>query len=158
VHRVRVSNDGLDDGGADDRGSASLEFILVGVMLLVPLVYLIVALGAIQEHALGAEAGARHIARVISTAPDERSARERAERVRRSIAAEYGISDADLAVTVQCRPVSAPCPRGGATVVVAVRTSVPLPLAPPVLGLDRVARVPIEASTVLKMSRQWGAP
>ena len=31
----------------DDDGSAALEFIAVGVILLVPLVYLIIALGAV---------------------------------------------------------------------------------------------------------------
>ncbi len=39
----------------DEGGSASLEFITVGLILLVPLVYLIVALGTIQSQALGVE-------------------------------------------------------------------------------------------------------
>ena len=50
-----------------ERGSAALEFILVGMLLLVPLVYLVVSLGLIQGQSLGAEAGARHIARALST-------------------------------------------------------------------------------------------
>lgn len=56
----------------DDAGSAALEFITIGVILLVPLVYLVVALGAIQEQTLGVEAAARHIARTIAQAPDAR--------------------------------------------------------------------------------------
>ena len=51
-----------------ERGSAALEFILVGLILLVPLVYLVVSLGLIQGQSLGAEAGARHIARAVSQA------------------------------------------------------------------------------------------
>jgi hypothetical protein len=39
----------------DDDGSAALEFIAVGVILLVPLVYLIIALGGCP----GADAGCR---------------------------------------------------------------------------------------------------
>ena len=54
----------------DDVGSAALEFITVGVVLLVPLVYLIIALGTIQEQALGVDAAARHTARAIALAPD----------------------------------------------------------------------------------------
>ena len=62
-----------------ERGSAALEFILVGMLLLVPLVYLIVSLGLIQGQSLGAEAGARHIARALSTAesPDARAPERR---------------------------------------------------------------------------------
>ena len=80
--RRRISTDPPDPG---DRGSAALEFILVGVLLLVPIVYLILALGAIQEQTLGTESGARHIARVLAEAPDATVARERADAVLRSI-------------------------------------------------------------------------
>lgn len=142
--------------GLGDRGSAALEFILVGVLLLVPLVYLIVALGAIQEHALGVEAGARHIARVMSSAPDLPSARAQADRVSRAVAEEYGIAAGSLQVSVHCRPAGGGCPQAGATLEVTVATTVPLPLVPPVLGLDRAARVPVEAFAVQKVSRLWG--
>ena len=36
-----------------ERGSASLEFLTVGMILLVPLVYLVLAVAAIQAAALG---------------------------------------------------------------------------------------------------------
>ena len=57
------------DGQGCDEGSAALEFILVGLVLLVPIVYLVVALGAIQGQALGVETGARQLARTIASAP-----------------------------------------------------------------------------------------
>src|SRR5688572_9670752 len=83
----------MPPGDADhaERGSAPLEFILVGLLLLVPLVYLVVALGLIQEQALGAEAGARHIARTVSTASGIGEARERADRVLQAVVDEYGM-------------------------------------------------------------------
>ena len=56
----------------DDDGSAALEFIAVGVILLVPLVYLIIALGAVQEQTLGVEAAARHTACLLYTSPSPR--------------------------------------------------------------------------------------
>lgn len=142
---------------ADDLGAAALEFILVGLVLLVPVVYLIVALGLIQQQALGADAGARHIARAVSTAPDAGAARERAERVMATVAAEYGLDAAAVDLSVSCRPAVSPCPQAGATLIVTVRTAVALPLVPPVLGLDRLIAIPIEASGVQKVSRVWGS-
>lgn len=138
-----------------DRGSAALEFIVVGLLLLVPLVYLIVTLGLIQGHALGVEAGARHVARAVAGASDPEDADRRGERVIASIAAEYGIDPARLDLAMTCRPAGVPCPAAGATLVVRVRSEVALPLVPPVLGLDRMAVIPVEATAAQRISRFW---
>ena len=141
-------------------GSAALEFILVGLILLVPLVYLVVALGLIQGQSLGAEAGARHIARAISTADGcRRRARQRADRVLDVRSSRSTDIDADaVSLSLACRPAGAACPRAGATLVVTRRARrVALPLVPPVLGLDRLASVPVEASAAQKVSRFWGS-
>lgn len=148
--RVRLSATG-------DAGSAALEFITVGVLLLVPLTYLIVALGAIQGQSLGAEAGARHVARVVATAPDAAAARSRADAVLRSIVDEYGLDASRVTLSLACRPAGRTCPDSGATLVATVSTRVALPLVPPVLGLDRIASVPIQASAAQKVSRFWGS-
>ena len=148
------------DGGPHDseRGSAALEFILVGLVLLVPLVYLVIALGLIQEQALGAEAGARHIARTVSTASGAEEARERADRVLQAVADEYGMDAASVDLSLSCLPAGATCPDAGATLVVTLRTRAPLPLIPPVLGLEDIVSIPVEASSAQKVSRFWGAP
>lgn len=143
--------------GGDERGSAALEFILVGMLLLVPLVYLIVALGTIQGQSLGAEAGARHIARALSTAEDADAARARADRILRSVIDEYALDSASVRLALECRPAGADCPAAGATLVVTVSTSVALPLVPPVFELDRLASIPVHASAVQKVSRFWEA-
>jgi hypothetical protein len=145
------------DPAADERGSASLEFILAGLVLLVPIVYLIVALGAIQSQALGVESGARHIARAIATAPDAAAARARADAIVQTTEREYGVAHDELSVDLDCLPDGGACPRAGATVVVTLRARVGLPLVPPVLGLKRAASVPVEASSAQKVSRLWGA-
>lgn len=144
----------LDD---PERGSAALEFILVGLLLLVPLVYLIVSLGLVQGQALGAEAGARHIARTISTASSPEEARIRADRVLQAVTDEYGMEAASVDLSFACTPQGAECPEAGATLVVTLRTQVALPLVPPVLGLDRFASIPVEASAAQKVSRFWGS-
>jgi Flp pilus assembly protein TadG len=141
----------------DERGSAPLEFIVVGLLLLVPLVYLIASLGLIQSHALGVESGARHLARAIAMAPDAPSADARAAAILQTTASEYGIAAGSIDVGFACVPAGGACPRAGATMIVSVAAQVPLPLVPPVLGLDHIASVPVTATAVHKISRFWGA-
>ncbi|MEV7693458.1 TadE family protein [Microbacterium sp. NPDC089189] len=143
---------------ADDTGNASLEFIVVGLILLVPLAYLVIALGSIQGHTLGVEAAARHAARAISTATDATDASQRAERIIGAVADEYGLSRDDVAVRWDCAPAGVECPSAGATLILTVSFRAPLPLVPPVLGLEDTAAVPVEATAVQKVSRVWGTP
>lgn len=72
----------------EDDGSASLEFLTVGLLMLVPLIYVVVALGQIQHQALGAEAAARHVARAISLTSDAASAGSSATEVLSAVMAE----------------------------------------------------------------------
>ena len=93
--------------GKNDEGSAALEFIAVGVILLVPLIYLVIALGAIQEQTFGAEAAARHIARVIARAPDAATAADRSDAVLAGIVDEYGLDEDVVDVMLSCAPPAA---------------------------------------------------
>jgi len=142
---------------ADDRGSASLEFLVGGLLLLVPIVYLVVALGAIQSASLGVEAAARHTARAVGLATDAEQAAARADLVLTDVASEYGIPRDGLALDLRCADTTGACPAAGATVTVTVYAAIPLPLVPPVLGLDDLTSVPVEATAVHKTSRLWGS-
>ncbi len=153
---MRLRTTGSERHRADD-GAASLEFLTAGLILLVPVVYLIVSLGIVQSHTFAAQAAARHVARAIATASDVAQADARADDITQAIAAEYGMATDDLALAVSCDG-AGPCPRPGETFRVTAETEATLPLVPPVLGLDRLARVPIEASAVHRMPRLWGAP
>lgn len=141
----------------DDIGSAALEFIVVGVILLVPLVYLVIALGAIQEQTLGAEAAARHMARVVAQAGDSASAAAAGDAVLAGVVDEYGLDPDAVDVSLVCTPAGVECPPAGATVVVTVSTHARLPLVPEMLGLDRSTAIPVQAAAVQKVSRLWGA-
>lgn len=141
----------------DDTGSAALEFITVGVLLLVPLVYLVLSLGAIQEQTLGVEAAARHTARVIGQAPDAATAGARGDAVLANVISEYGLDGDATDVQISCRPAAAVCPTAGSTVIVTVRTRVSLPFMPPLFGLDRIAAIPVEAQSAQRTSRLWGS-
>lgn len=141
----------------DESGSSSLEFVAVGVILLVPLLYLVIALGAVQEQSLGLVAAARQAARAVASAPSTAEAATRGERVLGEIAAEYGIDPRGMDVAVSCVPRASACPSPGATVVVKLTARVPLPLVPEVPGFDRAGSVPVEAVSVHKASRRGDA-
>ncbi|MFT3799453.1 TadE family protein [Microbacterium sp.] len=152
MHRARVST---ERAGLDDAGSAALEFILVGLVLLVPIVYLVVALGAIQGQALGVEAAARQLARTVAAAPDAATADARADRVLAAIVDEYGLDPDTIEVAVRCVDAAVACPSAGALISVTVTAQAALPLVPAVLDLDERTRVPVEATSVQKVSRFW---
>lgn len=147
-----------DDGdGCGDRGSASLEFLVAGLLMLVPLVYLILTLGTIQSAALATEGAARQAARVFVQAPSTAAGAAAAQRALDLALADHGLEASEAALRITCEPRPAQCHtrRGWVTVEVAVR--VPLPLVPPVLDLRVPLAVPVEASATQQVSRFWGA-
>lgn len=135
-----------DDPG--DRGSASLEFLAAGLILLVPLVYLILALGAVQNAALGTEATARFVARTLAS-----GAEVGPDLVRDSVAAAYGLDPDALDVRISCIPATDDCPAAGTTVVVTVSDAVALPLVPEIFGLSEAASIPVDATGTYRVER-----
>src|SRR5690606_36890978 len=134
-----------------------LEFVTVGVILLGPLVYLIITLGAVQEHLLVVEAAARHTARVIGQADDATTAAQNSDALLANVVDEYGMDASRLDISLTCTPAGSECPTAGATVIVTVSTSVSLPLVPPIFGLDSAASIPLQAAAAQKVSRLWGS-
>lgn len=141
----------------DDSGSAALEFLVVGLILLVPIVYLVVALGIIQRQALGVEAASRHLARVVATAGAEAAEREMND-VIDAVVDEYGIDERTMHIRTTCVPSTPECPAPGAIVRIVVHAEVRLPLVPDVWELDEMARVPVEATGVQRVSRLRSEP
>lgn len=141
-----------------ERGSASLEFLTVGVLLLVPLVYLVLTLGQIQHTVLGVEGGARHAARVIAQADSHDAGLAAADRAIRVAMADAGVAPDAVTVAISCAPAANDCttPRGSVTVRIA--TTVPLPLAPTVLDLGANLGVPVSARAMQPVSAFGGAP
>ena len=140
-----------------ERGSASLEFITAGLILLVPLVYLVLAMAALQGGALAVEGAARQAARVYVQAPDEATATERAERAVQFGLTDYGIDPAGAEVNVACEAGVNGCLTRQGTVTVTVRIRVALPLVPDLLALQGAASVPLEAQATQTVSRFWRA-
>lgn len=140
----------------DDSGSASLEFITVGLILLLPLVYLVLTMATIQGAALAVEAAARQAVRTYVISSSEQVAAQRAERAIAFALADAGIDTAPT-VAVACEPRPAACLTRLGTVTITVAVSVPLPLVPNVLDLDVPLSVPLEASATQQVSRFGGA-
>jgi Flp pilus assembly protein TadG len=142
---------------SDDRGSAALEFITAGFLLLIPLVYLILAMAAIQAGALSVEGAARQASRVFVQAPTITSGRARANTATSFALGDFGIQHSTARVRISCRPKPAACLTRQGFVTVTVSASVPLPLIPPVLAFAAPLSVPVTATSTEQVSRFWGA-
>lgn len=140
-----------------DGGSASLEFLTTGLLLLVPTVYLVVALSALQGAALAVDGAARQATRVFVQAETRGEAEAAATRAVEITFADYGLDGATTSVDISCRPVPSACLTRQGFVTVSVQVTVPLPLMPPVLALDLPSGVPMGASATEQVSRFWGS-
>lgn len=140
-----------------ERGTASLEFITVGLLLLLPLVYLVLTMAAIQGAAFAVEGAARQAVRVFVQSGSESEAAARAELAIRFALADAGLEGLEPRVAVSCSPRPDECLTRLGTVRVAVAVTVPLPLVPPVLDLDVPVGVPLQAASTEQVSRFWGA-
>lgn len=131
--------------GRRDGGSAVVEFVTVGVLMLVPVVYLVVAVAGVQAAAFATESGAREAARVIVSSEDETESGARALAAVGWALRDQGI-DTDPADAVRVTCAADPCLTPGADVSVTVSVQVPLPAVP--AGVSRVVplSVPVSAT------------
>jgi Flp pilus assembly protein TadG len=137
---------GDDRGG--DAGNAIIEFVFVAVVVLVPLVYVVVAVASVQRSTLAVTQAAREAGRAFATADstDEGLARS-AVAVRLALADQGLADDADLrfvGVGVGCEsPSIAPTLAPGAEFAVCVVRHAFLPGVPTLLsgrGITTVGR------------------
>lgn len=134
-----------------DDGSAPVEFLAGAVLFLVPLVYLVLTLGALQAAAFATEGAARGAALVVARSTGGPAMAPLVERAVAVALADFGVDRARAAVTVACRP-QPRCGRDG-EVTVSVRITVALPLLPDGLPLS----VPVEGVASLPTARFPGA-
>ncbi|MGF3057248.1 TadE/TadG family type IV pilus assembly protein [Microbacterium sp. YY-01] len=134
---------------SDEKGAAALEFVIAGVIMLVPLVYLIIALGTVQQQTFGVEQAARQTARLL--AHDDPAVSQHADAVVSTIVNEYGIDDSTMTVAISCIPAGVGCPAPGTLARITVTAQVSLPLVPQWVG--SWATVPVEASAVHSISQ-----
>jgi len=142
---------------AREDGSASIEFITVGVLMLVPTVYLVLALSSIQSASFAVEGAARQASRVFVQAGTVAEARAAASRAIAVTLADYGLDARDAQVAIMCAPDPANCLARRGFVTVTIATLAPLPLFPAVLGTDLPPGVWIDSVATEQVSRFAGS-
>jgi len=99
-----------------ERGAAVVEFVVVFLALLVPLVYAVAVVADVQRALLATSSAAREVGRVYVTAADRGGARGRVERAYAEVLGNYGLRSGGgrdrLEVTAEC-PASAPAACAG---------------------------------------------
>lgn len=117
-----------------ERGSAIVEFVWLAILLLVPLLYIVLAVFDTQRAAYAASAAARSATRAFVTSPDQATAYSRAEAAARLAFADQGIDVPGFTLTISCRPEPRRCLAPGSVVSAEVRSAADLPLMPAALG------------------------
>ena len=128
----------------DQAGTAIVEFVWLAILLLVPLLYVVLAVFDTQRAAYAASAAARSASRAFVTAPDQATGYARAEAAARLAFGDQGIDAAHFALAISCRPDPDRCLAPGSVVSAEVRSAADLPLMPAVLGGD-TPRIAVEA-------------
>lgn len=106
-----------------DAGRASLEFLVVSVVLFLPLLYFALSLASLQGASLATEAAARNAVRVFTEGAEGSRAAERAEGAVKIALANHGLTD----IAVLERGCSRqPCVSPGTRVTIRVGVNAPL--------------------------------
>jgi hypothetical protein len=115
-------------------GTAIVEFVWLAILLLVPLLYIVLAVFDTQRASYAASAAARSASRAFVTSPDQATAYARAEAAARLAFGDQGIEPADFTLTISCRPDPRHCLTPGSVVSAEVSSAADLPLMPSALG------------------------
>jgi Flp pilus assembly protein TadG len=127
-----------------ERGTAIVEFVWLAILLLVPLLYIVLAVFDTQRASYAASAAARSASRAFVTAPDQTTAYARAQAAARLAFGDQGIDEAAFRLTITCRPDPRHCLTPGSVVAAEVRSAADLPLLPAALG-DNTPRIAVDA-------------
>jgi Flp pilus assembly protein TadG len=141
----RVLRRGRELAADAERGSALVEFTFLGVLLFVPLVYVVLAVFDVQRSAYGVDAAAREAGRAFTNASDDASGRAAAQAAATVALADQGVSIPDGGLRITCS--LDPCLSPGGRVTVQVDTRVALPWSPS-LGDRPAASVAVSGRSV----------
>lgn len=118
----------------DQDGSALVEVVWLALLLLVPLVYILLAVFEVQRSAFAVSAATRAAGRAFSLAPTQADADARARSAARVALADQGLDLARASLAVSCTPDPHACLAPGSVISVEVAYPVALPLMPLALG------------------------
>lgn len=118
----------------DESGTAMIEFIWLGLLLLVPLVYIMLTVFDAQRGAFAASSASRAAGRAFVLAPNQDEAYDRAEQALQVALEDQGVSRGDTHLDIDCDPDPDDCLTSGSVITVEVVIQQPLPLVPSALG------------------------
>lgn len=130
------------------RGSVVIEFLGLGLLLAVPLVYLMVVMSQVERSSLAVVVLAEEASRAYATSPERDSAHAWQERVKREVARGYHLDPDAVSVDVEC---TGTCSSRGARVTATASVKVHLPLIP-----VSAARVGTVRSTSVTVAPRYG--
>ncbi|MGO1542806.1 MAG: TadE/TadG family type IV pilus assembly protein [Gulosibacter sp.] len=135
-----------------DRGSASLEFLGVGILLLVPIAYGMLTLVQLEQAMFAVELAARNGARtLVVDAQPALDGSFAAEQIAWALQ-DHGIDPNAAHITMTCAP-NPDCSVLGDTLTLNVRVDVELPFTP-----GAALAVPVEANATFPRERFEGLP
>jgi len=124
-------------------GAATIEFVWLTVLVLVPLVYVTLAVFEAQKAAFAVSSASQAAGRAFVRAPDVATAHLRAEQAAQVALADHDVTGARVVVT--CLPTPADCLQPGSEVVVRVAVDQPLPLVPSLMG-EQLGVIAVDAT------------
>ena len=116
-----------------ERGSALVELTWLGLLLLVPLLWIVLSVFEVQRGAFAVSGAARAAGRAYALAPSDEIGQARAQAAARQVLTDHGVGEQPLGLAVTCAP-AGDCHGPGAMITVDLRSRVDLPLLPAVLG------------------------
>lgn len=134
--------------GRDQRGNAIVELVWLGILLLLPLLWIVLSVFEVQRGAFAVTTAARSAARAYALAETDAAGQEQARAAIRQALADQGGDDQSFTFDVSCG--GGDCHEAGSVITVQVRSGVDLPMLPEVLGsgapsfrLDSTHTVPV---------------
>lgn len=129
-----------------DEGSAVVEFVALGTLLLVPVIYFVLAVAQVQAGAFAVVAAAQQASQVLARAEPGGLSGSGLTAAAQLAATDQGFAPDRLAVRLECS--DGACAEPGAVATVHTSLEVPLPLVPGFTDLD-VAVLTSSATVVI---------
>ncbi|WP_431791810.1 hypothetical protein [Kocuria palustris] len=133
-------------GHEDDEGSAVVEFLLVGVVLLVPILIFVGVLAQAQAAAFAAVAAAQQGSQVLASQPAGGVSTGQVQSAAALPAADQGFDDGEIEVSVTCS--DGTCEEAGATATVTAVATVRLPRIP-FVGMAEIVQMEHSSTVVV---------
>ena len=147
-----------------ERGSALVEFCWVGLILFIPITWIVLTVFEVQQGAFAVNGAARAAARAYALAPDDATGAARAQAVVDQTLADQGGEGQAGQVHVSCEPFPHNCHAGTSLITVRIDSGVTLPFLPAMMDdsqrsfkLKARHTVPIGQFVAVPEAEQGGA-